>query len=88
MKSEDIYQELKSAIPDQHPSRATVFRWFAHFRDGGERLQDLHPSGRRITETNTTNIQRVRTIIEENPWCTYDDIEAESSLSRAVPYKG
>ena len=29
-------------------------------------------------------IQCVRTIIEEDPWCTYGDIEAESSLSRGT----
>ena len=82
IKTDDVYQELKAAIPDQHPSRKTVFKWFAHFRDGREHLKDLPRTGRPITETNTTHIQRVRTIIEEDPWCTYDDIE--SSLSRGT----
>jgi len=38
IKADDVYQELKAAIPDQHPSRKTVFKWFAHFRDGREHL--------------------------------------------------
>ena len=87
IKADDVYQELKAAIPDQHPSRKTVFKWFAHFRDGREHLKDLPRTGRPITETNTAHIQRVRTIIEEDPWCTYDDIEAESSLSRGTIQK-
>ena len=80
MKANDVYHELKADIPGQYLSRQTVFKWFAHFRNDRKHLKDLPRNVRPITEANTTNIQRVRTIIEEDPWCTYDNIEAESSL--------
>jgi [histone H3]-lysine36 N-dimethyltransferase SETMAR len=84
LKADAIYHELNSAIPVRPPSKATVYRWFAYFRNKGKLFEDLPRSGRPITETNFANVQRVRSFIEEDPWCTYDDIEEESSLSRGT----
>ena len=68
---------------DLHMYR-TVAHWSAIFRDGRESLEDDPRSGRPITETAEVNIQRVNTIVEENPRVTYDDIEPETGLSRCV----
>ena len=80
----DIFKELKSALPDNAPSLLTVIRWFNKFRNGNENLEDKHRSGRPITETTPTNIDRIRKVIDNNPWSTYDDIEAETLLSRGT----
>ena len=79
-----IFHELKSVRPDEAPSLMTVFNWFKHFKQGNQRLEDKQRSGCPITETIKDNIERVRTLIEEGPWCTYDEIEAETSLSRGT----
>ena len=51
---------------------------------GNHSLEDKPRSGRPITETTIDNIDRVRVLIEEDPWCTYDEIEAQTSLSRGT----
>lgn len=80
----EIHKELKTALPDNAPSLSTVTRWFNKFRRGVEDLKDQHRPGRPITETTPVNIERVRAVIENDPWCSYDEIEAETSLSRGT----
>jgi [histone H3]-lysine36 N-dimethyltransferase SETMAR len=80
----EIYKELKTALPDNAPSLSTVTRWFNKFKRGVEDLKDQLRPGRPITETIKVNIERVRAVIENDPWCSYDEIEAETSLSRGT----
>ena len=87
IRVQDIFNELKSAIPDNAPSLSTVSRWFNHFSGGSERLLDQPRAGRPITESSQSNIDRVRAVIDENPWSSYDEIEAETSLSRGTIFK-
>ena len=47
-------------------------------------MKDKHCKGRPITETIHANIERVRAVNENDPWCTYDEIEAETTLSCGV----
>ena len=44
-------------------------------------IEDEPRIGRPVTKTNLENIELVRKIIEEDPHCTYEDIEAETPLS-------
>ena len=46
--------------------------------------KDKHRKGRPITETKHANIERVRAVIENDLWCIYDEIEAETPLSRGT----
>ena len=59
-------------------------RWFNQFKRGVDDLKDKHRKGRPITETIHANIERVRAVIENDPWCTYDEIEAQTTLSRGT----
>lgn len=79
-----IFKELKTAISDHAPSLRTVQRWFKHFKGGNEVLKDKPRSGRPITGITKENIRRVNDVIEDDPWCSYDEIEAETSLSRGT----
>ena len=79
-----IFNELKSALPDNNPSLSTVSRWFKYFKGGNDRLKDEKRPGRPITEIISANIHQVEKVIEEDPHSTYDEIEAETSLSRAT----
>jgi hypothetical protein len=49
-----------------------------------EDLKDKHRKGRPITEVTQANIERVRVAIEIDPWCTYNEIEAETALSHGT----
>ena len=80
----EIFKELKTALPQRNPSLSTVNRWFNQFKRGVDDLKDKHRKGRSITETIHANIERVRVVIENDPWCTYDEIEAETALSRGT----
>jgi [histone H3]-lysine36 N-dimethyltransferase SETMAR len=80
----EIFKELKTALPDNAPSLSTVTRWFNKFKGGFNDLKDKHREGRPITGTTLVNIERVRVVIENDPWCSFDEIEAETSLSRGT----
>jgi len=80
----EIFKELKAALPDNAPSLSTVTRWFKKYKQGSEDINDKPRQGRPITETTPVNIDKVRAVIENDPWCSYDEIEAETSLSRGT----
>ena len=80
----DIFNELKSVRPAQTPSIKTVFNWQSRFKKGHKIIKDQHRSGRPITATKSSNVLTVKSLIDNNPWCNYDEIEAETSLSRGT----
>ena len=82
-----IFNELNSVRPSQAPSINTVYNWWKSFKAGHESLKDEPRSGRPITETTPSNIDRVRYVIDEDTWCSYDEIEAQTNLSRYVIFK-
>ena len=43
-------------------------------------LEDKPHPGRPITATTDADVEIVRALIEENPWISYNEIEAETSL--------
>ena len=59
-------------------------RWFNHFKREVDDLKDKHRKGRPTTGTIHANTGRVRAVIENDPWCTYDEIEADYTLSRGT----
>ena len=79
-----IHQELIQIHGEKSYKYRTVAKWSALFKDGRKSLEDDPRCGRPITETTTTNIDRVQAIIEEDPRSTYDDIEALSGLCRGT----
>jgi len=47
-------------------------------------FKDEPRSGRPITKTTSENIELVRKVIEEDPHCNYEDIEAATLLSHGT----
>ena len=47
----EIFKELKTALPERHSSLSTVTRWLNQFKRGVDDLKDKHRKGRPITET-------------------------------------
>ena len=80
----EIQSELETALGDRAPNLRTVYRWANHFKQGSERLKDADRSGRPITSSTQHNIDLVKKIIDDNPYSTYDEIEAETQLSRGA----
>ncbi len=80
----DIHQDLVTLHGHQAPTYSTVQKWSKQIHDGRMDIEDNPRSGRPVTAITTENIERVRTIIEEDPHSTYDDIEAQTLLSRGT----
>lgn len=79
-----IYEELTEALGSDAPSDRSVRRWVQRFREGKEDVDDDPRSGRPISVFTDENIERVQHVIEDDPHCTYDDIIAETSLTRGT----
>ena len=75
-----IFNDLKVAYGDQAPSYDFVAKWIRLFIDGRENIKDEPRSGRPPTALTEANIKLVRDLIEDNPFMTYNEIEAQTSL--------
>ena len=79
-----IFKDLKSTMGESAPSLSTVARWHKLFKGNLESLEDKPRSGKPITIMIFENIQKVKAVIVNDPWCTYDEIEVETELSRGT----
>ena len=77
-------KELKIALPKGYLSLSTLTRWMNQLKREEADLKDNHRIGRPITETIHANIERFRVVIENDSLWTYDEIEAETTLSRGA----
>lgn len=79
-----IHDELRNVFGDQAPSFSTVARWSQWFRDGREEIEDEPRPGRPVTETTSENIEQVRTIINDDPYITVAELQAQTDLSHGT----
>ena len=84
LKPSEIHEELVAAHGPHVVSYPTVLRWYNKTKDGIMEIEDHPRPGRPVTGPTEENIQEVRSLIEQDPHSTYDDIEAETSLSRGT----
>ena len=76
----DSHVRLVQAWGDQASSESTVLNWFHEFQRENFIVEDRACSGRPRTAVNQTNIDAVRTIIENDPHSTCDQIEDTQSI--------
>ncbi|CAF3709708.1 unnamed protein product [Rotaria sp. Silwood1] len=76
-----IHNELFSVYGDEAPSLRTVQRWSKSFREGREEIEDEVRPGRPITETTAENIERVRLLIDHDPYITIEKVQEQTDLS-------
>ena len=77
-----IHNDFKSVKGSLATSYSTVLKCVNHFKNGLETLNDAPRIGHTITATIDSNIQLVRDVILDNPYCSYDEIEAQTLLTR------
>ncbi len=65
-----------------HHNIEQIAKWAALFKGGRETLEDDHRSGRPITVHTASNIELVKSIIEEESHATFDKIVTELSINR------
>jgi hypothetical protein len=85
--SVDIWNELESAYPGQVRTYKTVSKWANRYKAGRESVEDDERSGRPITGTTSSNIDKVRNLIDGNSHISIAQIEAETFLSRGTIFK-
>jgi len=76
-----IHEELCSAYGHEAPCLTTVEKWSKRFREGEEDVEDKERSGRPVTETTSENIEEVRSLIDDDPHVTIEEMEMQTSLS-------
>jgi len=82
-----IHNELTSTYGDLAPCLRTVERWSKLFREGREEIEDKPRSGRPITETTFENIERIRLLIDDDPYLTIEELEYETGLSHGTIHR-
>ena len=82
-----IYDELCSVFGDQAPALRTVEWWSKLFREGREDVEDEERPGRPITETTSENIEQVRSLINDNPHITIQEMEVQTGLSHGTIHR-
>ena len=82
-----IHNELSVVFGDEAPPLRTVQRWSKWFRDGREDVEDEERPGRPITETTSENIEQVRSLINDNPHITIQEMEAQTGLSHGTIHR-
>ena len=78
-----IHEELVTALGPSAPSCRTVTRWAKCFCEGREDVNDDPRSPSPLSQFIGENIALVRQVIGNDPYSTYDEIIADSSLSRS-----
>ncbi|CAM4823498.1 unnamed protein product [Rotaria magnacalcarata] len=79
-----IHEELATALGPKAPSYPTVAEWAKRFREGREDVNDDPRSDRPVSVLTDENVEVVRQVINNDPHSTYDDIIAETFLSRGT----
>ena len=78
------WNDLNSYAVDEAPSLRTVQRWFKSFKYGRQEIEDLARQSRPIVETLPPNIDLASKTIEQDSNITYDELDAETLLSRGI----
>lgn len=79
-----IHNELCTVFGHEAPPLRTVQRWSKWFREGREAVEDEERPGRPIMETTPGNIEQIRDLINDDPYATIDELEAQSGLSHGT----
>ncbi|CAF3917223.1 unnamed protein product [Rotaria sp. Silwood1] len=82
-----IYDELCSVFGDQVPALRTVKWWSKLFQEGREDVEDEERPGSPITETTSENIEQVRSLINDNPHVTIQEMEVQTGLSHGTIHR-
>lgn len=79
-----IHDELVTVYGGHAVSYSTVQRWAKKANNGEMEIEDCSRSGRPVSESTKENIELVGSLIEEDPHITYDELEAQTMLSRGT----
>lgn len=76
----EIHRELEAAYKDSALSYRRVAALAKEFSEGRDDIEDRPRPGRPVTTFTAQNIQRVRDVLEDNPYATYAEIIEQTSI--------
>ncbi|CAF4297445.1 unnamed protein product, partial [Rotaria sordida] len=79
-----IYDELCTVFGGEAPPFRTVATWSKWFRKGREEIEDKGRLGRSISETTSENIEQVYNIINDDPYITVEEVQAQIGLGHGT----
>jgi hypothetical protein len=77
-----IHNEIKTILGDKYLSYSFVTKWIRLFIEGRENLEVEHSIYRQLRRLSRRLLRWVRYFIEEDTYCTYNEIEEETSFNR------
>ncbi|KAI6661980.1 hypothetical protein LOD99_9650 [Oopsacas minuta] len=66
---------MQDIFGDEHPSKATIYRWIERFDNGDEELHDDPRPGSPTSSKNRSSVERVQTILDEDRRITLRELE-------------
>ncbi|CAF4010266.1 unnamed protein product [Rotaria sp. Silwood1] len=82
-----IHDELTTVFEDEDPSYRTVARWAQWFRKGREDIVDEARPGRLVTETTDEKIEKIRGVIDDDPYVTIEELQEYTGMSHGTIHK-
>jgi hypothetical protein len=73
-----IHNEIKTILGDKYLSYSFVTKWIRLFIEGRENLEVEHSIYRQLRRLSRRLLRWVRYFIEEDTYCTYNEIEEET----------
>jgi histone-lysine N-methyltransferase SETMAR len=83
----EIVEEMVKVYGTHAPSKATVYNWLHHFKDGKENFEDEPRSGCPSTVITDANIERVRAQIIKDRRQTLNEVAEELGMSRSSVHR-
>lgn len=82
VKRADIFKRLKAVCGEGAPCEKTVYNWVESFAGGRQSTEDAERGRPSETATGQENVERVETLIADNPRVTITDLSEELGISR------
>ena len=77
-----IHAELVDIMGTTSPCLRTVYTWCERFSLQDESIEDRIRAGRPVSVTSAAEVERVNSIITEDPHISFTDLEALTKISR------
>jgi hypothetical protein len=79
--SEEVLQILQNVYGTEAISRATVFRWWKHFKDGNKKVVDDARSGKPSTAVTDVNIDKAKQLLKEGRRLSLRELSGSLNVS-------